>query len=434
MAWDFSTEPEFQQQLDWMREFVKTEIEPIELFFDDMSSGNWRKLTDPLKQQVKERGLWACHLDPELGGQGYGQVKLALMHEILGRSGPAPNIFGNQAPDSGNSELIAIGATPEQREKWLEPLLRGELTSSFSMTEPHYSGSDPTMIKTHAVRDGDEYVINGHKWFASNAAVADFILMMVVTNPENPPHKAASMIIIPRGTPGLNIARNVYNMHHPYPGHFRAGGHAEIFLENCRVPVANRIGGEGDGFVLAQKRLNGGRIHHAMRWVGQCNRAFEMMCERAVSRTTKGQLLGQKQMIQEMIADSAVEIRALRLLALHSAWVWDTHGASKARMEIAQLKFWGAKVLQEVIDRAIQVHGALGWTTDLPLAKMFVLARQMRIADGADEVHKAFVAERSMKAFAPVEGWPSEHIPTRRAEYRDRFLEYLDNEVLNDVH
>lgn len=434
MAWDFSTEPEFQEQLDWMREFVKNEIEPIELFFDDMTSGNWRKLTDPLKEQVKQRGLWACHLDPELGGQGYGQVKLALMHEILGRSGPAPNIFGNQAPDSGNSELIAIGATPEQREKWLEPLLRGELTSSFSMTEPHYSGSDPTMIKTYAVRDGDEYVINGHKWFASNAAVADFILMMVVTNPDNPPHKAASMIIIPRGTPGLNIARNVYNMHHPYPGHFRAGGHAEIFLENCRVPVANRIGGEGDGFVLAQKRLNGGRIHHAMRWVGQCNRAFEMMCERAVSRSTKGQLLGQKQMIQEMIADSAVEIRALRLLALHSAWVWDTEGASKARMEIAQLKFWGAKVLQEVVDRAIQVHGALGWTTDLPLAKMFVLARQMRIADGADEVHKAFVAERSMKAFAPVEGWPSEHIPTRRAAYRDQFLEYLDNEVLNDVH
>ena len=434
MAWDFSTEPEFQAQLDWMREFVKNEIEPIELFFDDMTAGNWRKLTDPLKEQVKQRGLWACHLDPELGGQGYGQVKLALMHEILGRSGPAPNIFGNQAPDSGNSELIAIGATPEQRVKWLEPLLRGELTSSFSMTEPHYSGSDPTMIKTYAVRDGDEYVINGHKWFASNAAVADFILMMVVTNPDNPPHKAASMIIIPRGTPGLNIARNVYNMHHPYPGHFRAGGHAEIFLENCRVPVANRIGGEGDGFVLAQKRLNGGRIHHAMRWVGQCNRAFEMMCERAVSRSTKGQLLGQKQMIQEMIADSAVEIRALRLLALHSAWVWDSEGASKARMEIAQLKFWGAKVLQEVVDRAIQVHGALGWTTDLPLAKMFVLARQMRIADGADEVHKAFVAERSMKAFAPVEGWPSEHIPTRRAAYRDQFVEYLDNEVLNDVH
>ena len=258
--------------------------------------------------------------------------------------------------------------------------------------------------------------------------------MMVVTNPDNPPHKAASMIIIPKGTPGLNIARNVYNMHHPYPGHFRAGGHAEIFLENCRVPVANRIGGEGDGFVLAQKRLNGGRIHHAMRWVGQCNRAFEMMCERAVSRSTKGQLLGQKQMIQEMIADSAVEIRALRLLALHSAWVWDTQGASRARMEIAQLKFWGAKVLQEVVDRAIQVHGALGWTTDLPLARMFVLARQMRIADGADEVHKAFVAERSMKAFTPVEGWPSEHIPTRRAEYRPRFVDYLDNEVLNDVH
>jgi acyl-CoA dehydrogenase len=171
-----------------------------------------------------------------------------------------------------------------------------------------------------------------------------------------------------------------------------------------------------------------------MRWVGQCNRAFEMMCERAVSRSTKGQLLGQKQMIQDMIAQSAVEIRSLRLLALQSAWVWDTEGASKARLEIAQLKFWGAKVLQEVVDRAIQVHGALGWTTDLPLAKMFVLARQMRIADGADEVHKSFVAERSMKAFAPVEGWPSEHIPTRKAQLRERFADLLDNEVLNDIH
>jgi acyl-CoA dehydrogenase len=434
MVWDFSTDPEFQEQLDWMRHFVDEEIVPLDLFFDDMSVGNWKKATQPLKDEVRRRGLWACHLDPELGGQGFGQVKLALMHEILGRTRSAPNVFGNQAPDSGNSELIAIGATPEQREKWLEPLLRGELTSSFSLTEPHYSGSDPTMIRTYAVRDGDEYVINGHKWFASNAAVADFVLMMVVTNPDNPPHKAASMVIIPRGTPGLNIVRNVYNMHHPYPGHFRAGGHAEIKLENCRIPVANRIGDEGDGFLLAQKRLNGGRIHHAMRWVGQCNRAFEMMCERAVSRPTKGELLGQKQMIQDMIATSSVEIRALKLLALHSAWVWDTQGASKARREIAELKFWGANVLQQVIDRAIQVHGALGWTTDLPLGEMFVLARQMRIADGADEVHKSFVANRAMKGATPVEGWPSEHVPTRRERYRGRFADLLDNEVLNDVH
>jgi acyl-CoA dehydrogenase len=431
MAWDFSTEPEFEEQLQWMRRFVDEEIEPLSLFADDMSAANWKQASAPLKQQVKDRGLWACHLDPELGGQGYGQVKLALMHEILGRNPAAPGIFGNQAPDSGNSELIAIGGTPEQKKQWLEPLLAGDITSSFSLTEPHFSGSDPTMINTRAERDGDEYVVNGHKWFASNASVADFILMMAVTNPENPPHKAASFFIIPKGTPGLNIVRDVPNMHHPYRGHFRAGGHAEILLEDCRVPVANRVGEEGEGFVLAQKRLNGGRIHHAMRWVGQCEAAFDMMCERAVSRDTKGQLLIEKQMIQDMIAESSAQIRALRLMALHSAWVWDNLGASKARVEIAELKFWGAGVLHDVIDRAIQVHGALGWTTDLPLSTMYVLARQYRIADGADEVHKSFVATKKAKNYRPVEGWPSAHIPSRRAAARERFAHLLDNEVSN---
>jgi acyl-CoA dehydrogenase len=431
VAWEFSTDPEFQEQLDWMRSFVDQEIEPLELFYDDMTDATWKAATAPLKDEVKRRGLWACHLDPELGGQGFGQVKLALMHEILGRCRTAPNVFGNQAPDSGNSELIAIGATEEQKQRWLHPLLRGELTSSFSLTEPHFSGSDPTMIATTAVRDGDEYVINGHKWFASNAAKADFVLMAVVTNPENPPHKAASFVIVPRGTPGMTIVRNVYNMHHPYPGHYRAGGHAEIVLEDCRIPVANRIGAEGDGFVLAQKRLSGGRIHHAMRWVGQCTRAFEMMCERAVSRSTKGQLLGEKQMIQDMIAQSSVELRLLKLMALETAYLWDTQGPERTRKEIAELKFWGAKVLHDVIDRSIQVHGALGWTTDLPLAEMYVLARQMRIADGADEVHKAFVANRHLKRFQPVDGWPSEHVPTRKAALRDRFAHLLDNEAAN---
>ncbi len=242
MAWDFSTEPEFQDHLDWMRRFVDDEIAPLALFYDDMSADNWKLATAPLKQQVKDRGLWACHLDHELGGQGYGQVKLALMHEILGRVSVAPSIFGNQAPDSGNSELLAIGGTPEQKERWLAPLLAGEITSSFSLTEPHFSGSDPTMINTRAVRDGDEYVITGHKWFASNASNADFILMMAVTNPENAAHKAASFFIIPKGTPGCEIVRDVYNMHHPYPGHYRAGGHAEIVLEDCRVPAGTASG------------------------------------------------------------------------------------------------------------------------------------------------------------------------------------------------
>jgi acyl-CoA dehydrogenase len=425
MAWDFSTDADFAAQLEWMRRFVDEEIEPLSLFYDDMSDDAWKRATAPLKQQVKERGLWACHLDPELGGQGFGQVKLALMHEILGRCTQAPEVFGNQAPDSGNSELLAIGGSPAQKEQWLQPLLRGEITSCFSLTEPHFSGSDPTMIATRAERDGDEYVINGHKWFASNASRADFILMMAVTNPENPPHKAASFLIIPKGTPGLDIARDVFNMHHPYPGHFRSGGHAEIFLRDCRVPVENLVGGEGDGFVLAQQRLNGGRIHHAMRWVGQCEAAFDMMCERAVSRSTKGELLIEKQMIQEMIADSSAEIRALRLMALHSAWVWDHEGASKARVEIAELKFWGARVLHDVIDRAIQVHGSLGFSGDLPLEQMYRAARAARIYDGPDEVHKGTVARRILRGYSPTDV-PTEHIPTRTEAARRKFAEQLE--------
>jgi len=432
MAWDFSTEPEFQAQLDWMRDFVDNEIAPLNLFYDDMSSDSWKQDAAPLKEEVKSRGLWACHLDPELGGQGYGQVKLALMHQILGRVGVAPMIFGNQAPDSGNSELLAVGANEEQKKKWMEPLLRGELTSCFSLTEPHFAGSDPTMIATNAVRDGDEYIINGHKWFASNASAADFILAMVVTNPDNPRHKAASMMIIPKDAPGMNIVRDVPTMSHPYPGHYRSGGHAEIIFEDCRIPVENRVGEEGEGFILAQKRLSGGRIHHAMRWVGQCEQAFDMMCERAVSRSSHGSLLAEKQMVQDFIAKSSVEIRALKLLALHTAWLWDTQGPLATRVEIAELKYWGTAVLHDVIDRAIQVHGALGWTADLPLASMYVSARTMRLADGADEVHKSFVARKKLKDYSPVEGWPSTHIPTLKDNHRQQFAHLLEQEVLNN--
>jgi len=431
MAWDFSTDPAFQEQLEWIRTFVDQEVEPLALLRDELSPEAWSAATAPLVTQVKARHLWACHLDPELGGQGFGQVKLALIHEILGRCEAAPAIFGNQAPDSGNSELIAIGGTEEQKRRWLDPLLAGEITSSFSLTEPEFSGSDPTMIATRAERDGDEYVINGHKWFASNASSADFVLLMAVTNPDNPPHAAASFFIVERGTPGFEIVRDVWTMRPPYPGQFRSGGHAEIVLTDCRVPATNRIGAEGDGFVLAQKRLNGGRIHHAMRWVGQCQSAFDMMCERAISRATKGELLINKQMVQEMIAESSADIRALRLMALHSAWVWDTLGASRARVEIAELKFWGARVLHDVLDRAIQVHGALGWTMDLPLAGQYVMARTMRIADGADEVHKSFVATRRVKAYVPVDGWPSAHVPTRTAAARERFSHLLDAQVAN---
>ena len=434
MAWDFCTDPEFEKELDWIREIVTNEIEPLDVVKDQMSPASWKRATDPIKQQVKDRGLWAAHLDEELGGQGMGQVKLALMHEILGRARSAPNLFGNQAPDSGNSELLAVGANEWQKETWLWPLLNGDLTSSFALTEPHIASSDPTQITTTATLDGDEYVINGHKWFASNAAVADIVLAMVVTNPEGGPYERASMIVIENGAPGMNIVRNVHTMDHPWdgPGDQHLGGHAEILFEDCRVPARNLIGGPGQGFLLAQKRLSGGRIHHAMRWNGQCEKAFEMMCERAVSRTLLGRPLGDKQFVQDFIAESRTEIDAARLLTLNAAWHWDTYGGSRSRVQIAQIKYWGARVLYNVIDRAIQVHGALGYSTDLPLEQMYRTARNFRISDGADEVHKSFIARNVLKGFSPVEGWPSEHIPTRRAEAAQRFAEYLDLATAND--
>src|SRR5207302_10354789 len=240
MAWDFSTEPEFEEKLAWMRTFVRDEIYPLETL--DLDEATFRRLTDPLKQQVKDMDLWAAHLDPELGGQGFGQVKLGLMHEILGTSIYAPSIFGNQAPDSGNAELIAIGGSDEQKERWLWPLLEGKLRSAFSMTEPGTAGSDPTLLETRAVRDGDEWVINGHKWFSSNASIADFLIVMVVTDPEARPYQRASMIIVPTDSPGVDIVRDVPTMEHPEGRYGRYGGHAEIYYRDVRAPDENLLG------------------------------------------------------------------------------------------------------------------------------------------------------------------------------------------------
>src|SRR5437660_3510332 len=232
MAWDFSTEPEFEEKLVWMREFVREEIYPLETL--DLDETTFRRLTDPLKEEVKGQGLWAAHLDPELGGQGFGQVKLGLMHEILGSSIFAPSIFGNQAPDSGNAELIAIGGNEEQKQRWLWPLLEGKLRSAFSMTEPETAGSDPTLLRTRAVRDGDEWVINGHKWFTSNGSAADFLIVMAVTNPDVHPYQGSSMIIVPTDTPGPDIVRDVDTMEHPDGGRPRLGGPADIRYRDAR--------------------------------------------------------------------------------------------------------------------------------------------------------------------------------------------------------
>ncbi|MCU1448561.1 MAG: acyl-CoA dehydrogenase [Acidimicrobiales bacterium] len=428
MAWDFSTEPEFEEKLEWMRTFVRDEVYPLETL--DLDEATFRRLTDPLKQEVKAQGLWAAHLDPELGGQGFGQVKLGLMHEILGSSIYAPTVFGNQAPDSGNAELIAIGATDEQKERWLWPLLEGKLRSAFSMTEPETAGSDPTLLKTRAVRDGDEWVINGHKWFTSNGSSADFLVLMAITNPDVHPYQGTSMIIVPTDTPGVDIVRDVPTMGEPEVHFGRYGNHSEIYYRDVRVPYENLIANEGDGFLLAQKRLGPGRIHHCMRWLGQSKRAFDMLCERALSRYAFGSTLAEKQTVQNWIADSAAEMQAARLMTLHAAWKMDQQGSSAARVDIAMIKYFGAQVLYNVIDRAIQIHGALGYSTDLPLEAMYRHARAARLYDGADEVHRVTVARQILKRYEPV-GVPTEHVPTRREAAKAKFADLLDEATAN---
>ncbi len=426
--WDFETEPEFEEQLVWAREFVRDEVTPLELL--DVEQPVMDRIMAPMKEEVKRRGMWAAHLEPELGGGGWGQVRLGLLHEILGRTYYGPQVFGNNAPDSGNAELIALGSrSEEQKEKWLYPLLEGKIRSAFSMTEPG-AGADPTLIATQAVRDGDEWVINGHKWFTSHGSVADFLLLMCVTNPDVHPRQGISMIIVPTDTPGVDVVRDIPTMEHPVEHYGKMGGHSEVIYRDVRVPYENLVGNEGDGFVLAQKRLGPGRIHHAMRWLGQSQRAFDMLCERAVSRYTHGSYLAEKQTIQNWVADSMAEMTQARLLTLYAAWKMDKVGAANARVEIAMIKFAGAQVLYNVIDRSLQVYGSLGFSTDMPLEHMYRAARAARIYDGPDEVHRVTVARQVLKGYKPVDV-PTEHVPTRRRAAQEKFAEYLDMTALN---
>jgi acyl-CoA dehydrogenase len=431
MAWDFETEPEFEAKLAWMREFVREEVLPLETL--DLDHDTFVQVVRPLQEEVKRQGMWAAHLDPELGGMGFGQVKLGLMHEILGRSIYAPFVFGNNAPDSGNAEIIAHGikssGREEHRAKWLEPLLEGKIRSAFSMTEPN-AGADPTLITTTAVRDGDEWVLNGHKWFTTNGSIADILVVMAVTNPEVHPYQGISQIIVPADTPGVQIVRDVPTMEHPEPHFGVYGGHSEILYTDVRVPYENLVGNEGEGFVLAQKRLGPGRIHHCMRWLGQSQRAFDMLCERAVSRYLHGSTLAEKQTVQNWVADSKAEMTAARLLTLYAAWKMDKEGASAARVEIAMIKYHGAQVLYNVIDRAIQAHGALGFSTDLPLESMYRMARAARIYDGPDEVHRVAVARAMLKQYQPV-ATPTEHVPTRRGAATEKFAHLLEQATAN---
>jgi acyl-CoA dehydrogenase len=420
--WDFETEPEFQAQLDWITEFVREEVEPLDVLYPGLEftplSDDLRKIVDPLKQRVRDQGLWACHLGPDLGGAGYGQLKLSLINEILGRSGWAPIVFGCQAPDTGNAEIIAHYGTDEQKARYLQPLLNGEIFSCYSMTEPQ-AGADPTLFTTQAVRDGEEWVINGWKFFSSNAKTASFLIVMVVTDPDVSAYQGMSMFLVPTDTPGVEIVRNL-----GLGGESEEeGSHALIHYQDARVPLDALLGGEGQAFAIAQTRLGGGRIHHAMRTIGMCNRAFDMMCERALSREVSGGLLAEKQFVQGFIADSYAQIQQFRLLVLNTAWKIDKYqDYRRVRKDIAAVKILMPGVIQDVVLRAIQIHGALGVSNELPLARMLLAGPILGLADGPTEVHKVTVARQVLREHKPSDDlWPTEHLPKRVAAAKAKY-------------
>jgi alkylation response protein AidB-like acyl-CoA dehydrogenase len=389
---DFSIPDPLQTVLAETRDIVDRLVIPLESRLGRASFAELVPDLAAVRREVKARGLWAPQLPRELGGMGLSLLDFASVGEQLGRSPLGHYAFNCQAPDAGNMELLREFATDDQKERWLLPLARGEVRSCFAMTEPDHPGSNPVWMGTRAVRVGDEYVLDGRKWFASGADGAAFAIVMAVTDPDAEPHRRASLIIVPAGTPGFRRVRNISCMGH-------AGddwaSHAELAFEVCRVPVENRLGAEGDGFAMAQARLGPGRIHHAMRWIGVCRRAFDLMCERAATRPlAPGDLLGSRQAVQEWVAESQAAIEAARLLVLHAAWTIETRGNDAAREAISLVKFHVAGVMQQVVDRAIQAHGALGISDDTVLSWFYRQERAARIYDGPDEVHKVVVARR----------------------------------------
>jgi acyl-CoA dehydrogenase len=380
------------------RTFLEEHVYPVEAALgreDDEAE----QLVDGLRARAKTEGLWAPHLPPEAGGTGRGFLAYALLNEEIGRTFWGQLVFNCQAPDAGNGEILHLFGTDAQKERFLQPLVEGTTRSFFSMTEPDVAGSDPTLLRMRAVRDGDEWVLDGKKWFSSGAEGSGFGIVMAITDPDAEPHRRASQILMPADTPGLTIE--------PVPvlGHRGRGWttHCEVTYSNVRLPVENTLGEPGDGFRIAQKRLGPGRIHHVMRWLGQMQRAFELMCTRALEREAFGSTLAEKQTVQNWIADSAAEIQACRLMTLDAAHKIDA--GDEARVEISLIKFYAARALQEVIDRAVQVHGALGLTDRSPLAAMYAQARAGRIYDGPDEVHRMVVSRRILKEFAAGGTW-----------------------------
>ncbi|MBM7648697.1 alkylation response protein AidB-like acyl-CoA dehydrogenase [Bacillus ectoiniformans] len=388
---NFNPSEEQQKMVEKAEAFMEEHVYPNEKHMVP-HRGLPEEILKPLQQKVKDMGLWAAHMAKDAGGTGMGFLSLGLLSEVIGRSPIAPYIFGSMAPDAGNGEILWHAASEEQKRNYLYPLVNGDVRSCFAMTEPEVSGSDPRMLQATAELDGDEWVINAHKWFTTGAIGSSFSIVMAKSDPDAPPHQQFSLFIVDNENPGFEIVREV-----PVIGDHFTGGHCEVQYTNCRIPKENLLGNRGEGFKLAQLRLGPGRITHAMRWIGVAKRSLDLMIGYATERETRGKRLADFQSIQNFIADSTVEIEAFRLLTLKAAWLMDQ--GDEARQEISALKFYGAKVLHDVIDRAIQVHGALGVTGDTPLEGFYREARTARIYDGPDEVHRMVVARSMIKAF-----------------------------------
>ena len=388
---------EIQRQLE---RFMDEYVYPAERVVGEQieASGNPHHMPEiitELKAKARKVGLWNLFLPDEEHGAGLTNLEYAPLCEIMGRSAIASRIFNCAAPDTGNMEILAEFGSDAQKKKYLQPLLDGKIRSCFSMTEPEVSSADPTQLQTLAKRDGDNYVLDGHKWFTSGAIGSEFAIVMAVTDPAAPPHQRASMILVPTTTPGFKIVRAVSVM-----GHAGGGGHCEIRYEDCRVPAENRLGPEGAGFAIAQARLGPGRIHHCMRCIGGAQRAYEIMVDYAANRKVGGEPLGTKQFIQDFIATSKMEIDQARLFTLYTAWKMDSVGKKEAAQEISMIKVIAANLLMNVCDRAIQTMGSLGVSDDTPVAAMWRNGRSLRIADGPDEVHKMVIARRELKRWA----------------------------------
>src|SRR6476469_8190963 len=399
---DFSPSSRVEELSGRIAAFLDEHVYPVELeallaLDEEVREGvPYPRILVELRERAKADGLWNLFIPGEDYGGGLTNWEYGMLCEEMGRSIVSPMVFNCSAPDTGNAEIILEHGTPEQKDRWLTPLLEGEVRSCFSMTEPETAGSDPTGLRGRAELDGDEWVIDAHKWFTSGAVGAAVAIAMLVTDPDAAPHKRASMILVPTDAPGFNLIRPVSVM-----GHDGGPGHCEIRYEDCRVPADAVLGERGAGFTIAQDRLGPGRIHHCMRAIGSAERAFELMCRRAHDRESFGGPLAEKQFVQDFIATSRMEIDQARLMVLHGAWRMDTEGKRAARQDISMIKVIAAQMHQKVLDSAMQVHGALGMSDDTPLAAQWRQGRWLRIADGPDEVHKMVIALRELNKHKP---------------------------------